>query len=417
MKKTLLLAAALIFPALPGRADWLQWRGPDRAGHAADKGLLKEWPEDGPPLLWEAKGLGQGFSSVTISGGRIYTLGERMEKQWLICLDAKTQKELWRTKVGDGGESPNGTPTIAGGMVYAVDRHGGVLCADAASGKEVWRKSLTKDFDGKMMSGWGYSESPLVDGDRVILTPGGKDALMVALDRKTGKPVWKTKSPDLGKKGQDGAGYTGAVISNAAGVKQYVNLLGRAVVGVSAATGEVLWQYNGVINDTANIPTPVVSGDHVFVATGYGAGAALLKLSKDGKGVKAEEVYFMESGKFQNHHGGMIIDGDYLYAGHGHNNGLPICIQWKTGDIKWGDERHSAGKESGAVLHVDGMLLFRWQNGVCGLVEATPSGYKERGSLKEKTRGGPAWAHPVVDGGLLYLRQEDTLMCYDLRKK
>lgn len=399
-------------------AEWTQWRGPDRAGRSAEKNLLKEWPADGPPLVWQCEGLGKGFSSISIAEGRIYTMGEKQGSQWLICLDAKNHTEIWATKVGDGGDSPNGTPTIDDGMVYAVDRHGNVLCAEIPTGKEIWRANFGKDFGGQMMSGWGYSESPLIDGKKVILTPGGKEALMVALDKKTGKVIWKTKSPDLGDKGQEGAGYTGAVISNGAGVKQYVNLLGRAVVGVSAETGELLWHYNKMINGTANIPTPLVSGDFVFASTGYGAGAALLKLKKSGsKGVEAEEVYFLESGTFQNHHGGMVMNGDVIYSGNGHNNGFPICLNWKTGKIVWGEERHSAGRESAAVLLVDGNLIYRYQNGVCALVEASTKGYKERGSFKEKVPGGPAWAHPVVDGGLLYLRQDDALMCYDLRAK
>jgi outer membrane protein assembly factor BamB len=395
--------------------QWNQWRGPNRDGKSPDKKLLKEWPDAGPPLLWKYEGVGNGFSSIAISDGLIFTQGQKGGKCQLIAIQPDGAKEAWNLPFGEG--EPNGAPSVSDGMVFAVDSKGNVVAANAKSGEEVWKANFGKDFGGSLMSGWGYSEGPLIDGDRIILTPGGENALMVALDKKTGKVIWKTKTPDLGSKGKPGAGYTGAVISNAAGTKQYVNLVGKAVIGVSADKGEVLWSYNAVNNDTANIPTPLVKDDYVFVSTGYGAGAALLQIKKAGKGLEAKEVYRLEASKFQNHHGGMIIEGDYLYAGTGHNNGFPICLEWKTGDIKWGEERHSKGKGSAAAVWADDHLVFRYQNGIVALIDASPKGYKELGSFTPVHNEREAWAHPVVLQGKLYLRSQNVLMCYDVQAR
>jgi outer membrane protein assembly factor BamB len=395
-----------------GAADWSGWRGPKRDARSSDRGLLKELPADGPPLLWQIDGLGGGFSSVAIADGKIFTQGGRGGCH-LIALDVKDGRELWSLPFGAG--EPNGTPTYADGRVFAIDNQGTLIAADADTGKELWKKNFSEDFGGRMMSQWGYSEGPLVDGNRLIVTPGGDEALMAALDVKTGDVIWKTQTPDLGSNGQPGAGYTGAVVSEAAGVRQYINLVGKALVGVDAETGKVLWHYERVNNGTANIPTPLVKDDQVFVSTGYGAGAALLEIRKSGSNLRVKEVYFIDGTTFQNHHGGMVVDGDYIYAGAGHNNGIPTCIEWKTGKIRWGSERHSQGRESAALLWVDGRLLFRYQNGVVAFVEASPNGYQELGSFRPAFNQREAWAHPVVYEGRLYLRSQGVLMCYDLR--
>jgi outer membrane protein assembly factor BamB len=403
--------------ALPKGAsssDWPMWRGPNRDARAPDTNLVKSFPDEGPPLLWQVEGLGKGFSSIAIAEGRIFTQGDKGGCR-LVALDLKDGKEVWATKFGSG--EPNGTPTFDDGMVYAIDREGQMTAVDSATGKEVWSKNFARDFGGRMMSGWGYSEGPLVDGDRIIVTPGGDEALMVALDKKSGDVIWKTRAGDLGNKGKPGAAYTGAVISQAAGVKQYVNLVGKAVVGVDAESGELLWHYGNVNNDTANIPTPLVNGNFVFASTGYGAGAALLEITGSGRNLSAREVYRLEGGTFQNHHGGMVMDGDHLYAGSGHNNGFPICLEWKTGKVVWGEERHSKGRESAALLWADGNLVFRYQNGIVAMVEASPDGYKEKGSFKSVFNEGQAWAHPVIHEGKLYLRSQDVLMCYDMKAR
>jgi len=396
--------------------EWPQWRGPYRDGVSRDKGLLKEWPADGPPQLWTAKGLGNGMSSVAVAEGRILTLGRRGgDKVFLIALNVDTGEELWSTPI-QSDDKPTATPTIDGDHVFAITYNGALVCAEIASGKVEWKKDLATDFGGSLPQ-WGFSESPLIDGDRVVCTPGAKDALMVALDKKTGKTQWTMTEPnELSGHGRGGAGYSSIVISHGAGVKQYVQLYGRGVIGVSAADGSLLWAYTRIANDVANIPTPIVHDDYVFAATGYQAGAALLRLEPTESGVKANEVYFRPGRKMQNHHGGMVLVGEHLYFGHGHSNGLPICVQLLTGEISWGPER-GPGTGSAAVTCADGNLYFRYENGVMALIEATPKEYRLKASFQLPSHLAESWSHPVICGGRLYLRDQDVLMCYDLRDR
>jgi len=401
-------------------SSWPQWRGPNRDAVSAETGLLAEWKPTGPPLVWRATGLGGGFSSVAVAGGRIFTMGDEANRQVVLALDGSDGRTLWKSSVGsiwtDRYGGPRGTPTVDGDLVYAIGTDGDLVCLEAATGKERWRKSLPRDFGGQMMSIWKYSESPLVDGDRVVVTPGARDAALVALDKKSGKVIWRTAVPDLGPRGKDGAGYSSIVVSDAAGVRQYVQLLGRGLVGVRAKDGKLLWSYNRIANDVANIPTPIVRGDFVFTSTGYQTGAALLKLVGSAEGVTAQEMYFLEAKTLQNHHGGLVLVGDHVYGGHGHNRGFPICVEMATGKVTWGGEIRNAGTGSAAVMYADGHLYFRYQNGLVVLIEATPEGYRQKGSFTIPDVKGPSWPHPVVAGGRLYLREQDTLYCYDLRK-
>lgn len=411
-------------PAHAATADWPQWRGPNRDAISSETGLLKTWPTNGPPLLWKTTGLGGGFSSVAIVGDRLYTLGNRRGKDGggthLLALQLADGKPIWATAfpAGEGkAGSPNGTPTIDGELAYAISLNGTLVCARTTTGEIVWSKNFSKDFEGGMMSGWGFSESPLVDGDKLIVTPGGTKSTIVALNKKNGELLWKCPVGDVGGRGKDGSAYTGAVVSEGAGVRQYIQLLGRGVVGVRASDGKLLWSYNRVANGTANIPTPLVKGDYVFCSTGYGTGGGLLKLVPSGdQGVNAEEVYFLNAKDFQNHHGGMILVGDHLYAGHGHNNGFPICLELKTGKVAWGKDR-GPGTGSAAILYADGHLYFRYENAVLALIEATPEGYREKGAFELASKNGKSWSHPVIHKGLLYLRDQDNLLCYDVRAK
>ena len=399
----------------PADAEWTQWRGPQRDGISIEKGLLQSWTEKGPALAWEAKGLGKGYSSVAIHKGHIVTLGKRDGGLFLVALSVKDGSELWATRIVEkAGNNPNCTPTIADDMVYALSTEGDLFCVGLEKGDVVWKKNFPKDFGGKMMSGWGYSESPLIDGERLICSPGAKDAAIAALDKKTGEMIWKSAIPDIGTRGGDGAGYSSIIISNGAGVKQYVQLMGRGVISVSAEDGKFLWGYNRVANGTANIPTPILHEDYVFCSSGYGTGSALLKLVKDGdKGVKAEEQYFLDAKTMQNHHGGMIMIGDYIYCGNQHNQGFPFCLEWKTGKVKWSPGR-GPGKGSAAIVYADGQLYFRYQSGTMALIAASPEGYKENGVFEPPHGGDPSWAHPVVAGGRLYLREQDALYCYNI---
>ncbi len=396
--------------------EWPQWRGPNRDGISPETDLLDSWPTEGPPLVWKATGLGDGYSSVAVTDGKIYTLGRSGGKEQIVALSGDDGKILWSTPTG-GSDSPNGTPTIDGDRAYAIGHQGDLVCVRIADGSLVWKKNFGRDFGGKMMSGWGFSESPLVDGDRLVCTPGANDAMIVALDKMTGNTIWKAAMPpNVGPQGGDGAGYSSIVISHAAGVKQYVQLIGRGVIGVRAENGEMLWGYNRIANGTANIPTPIVKDDFVFCSSGYGTGAALLKLSKDGRGVKAEEKYFLEPKVMQNHHGGMILVGDHIYCGHGHNQGFPLCVNLRTGKVAWHPGR-GPGEESAAIAYADGNLYFRYQNGVMALIEASPKKYTLKSKFELKGTGQPGWPYPVIAEGRLYLRDQDLLFAYDIQKK
>lgn len=413
---------AVVFASAPAAAaDWPGWRGPGRDGLSPERGLLQQWGPGGPPLAWQAEGLGSGFASVAVAGERIYTLGDKDGAQHVFALKREGGALLWKTRVGpvfvDTRGGARGTPVVDGERVYALGSGGDLVCLDAASGRVVWTKNLERDYGGQMMSRWAWSETPLVDGDRLVFTPGARDAALVAVDKATGRDVWRARVGDLGPAGKDGAGYSSIVVSNAAGVKQYVQLLGRGLVGVRASDGKHLWHYNRVANGVANISTPIVRANWVFASTGYQTGSALLELVPSGDGVAAREVYFLDSKTLQNHHGGLVLVGNHVYAGHGHNKGFPICVDFVTGQVAWGGDIRNAGTGSAAVMYADGRLYFRYENGVVVLIEATPEGYREKGSFTIPGVRDPSWAHLAVADGRLYVREQDRLYCYDVRRK
>jgi prepilin-type processing-associated H-X9-DG protein len=399
-------------------ADWPRFRGPNGDGKCTEIGLLKEWPEDGPDLLWKMKGLGKGYSSIAIVAGTLFTMGDLNRdgerSQYVSAFDLKERKQLWETKVGPPhGDGSRCTPTVDEGRAYAIGTSGDLVCVNTSTGDVIWKKNFGKDFGGRMMSGWRYSESPLVDGDRLVCTPGGKDATIVALNKKTGDLMWQCGIPDIGGRGKDGAGYASIVVSEACGIRQYVQILGRGAVGVRAKDGKFLWGYNRIANRTANIPNVVVRGDYAFVTTSYKTGSALLKLVPDGGGVKAEEIYFLGPDKFENHHGGVVLVGDHIYGGDGQNNGTAVCLELLTGKIAW-KEKGPAGR-SAAILYADGHVIFRYDQGPVFLIEAKPGAFRIKGKLVPEKAGGPAWPHPVIHDGKLYLRHRDLLLCYDLK--
>jgi outer membrane protein assembly factor BamB len=421
------VAAALAWPAAdsPVRAQtpagyWPQWRGPDRTGVSPATGLLARWPGGGPRRLWTATGLGQGFSSVAVAGGRILTMGDRRDGQYAVALDEAGGREIWASRIGsvhrDEYSGPRGTPTIDGDRVYVLGSDGHLVCLDAATGREVWRRSLTREFGARTPT-WMFAESPLVDGDRVLISPGTPAAAVVALDKLTGREIWRTALPPGRRSGFDSPEYSSIVISNGGGVKQYVRLLGQGVIGVRASDGQYLWGYDRIINGTANIPTPIAVDNFVLASTGYGAGAALLELSAGPEAtVTARERYFLSARTFQNHHGGMVHLGGFVYAGTGHNNGFPICLELSTGRVAWGGDFRNAGRGSAAVTAADGHLYFRYENGVMMLIEANPKAYVEKGAFEIPGVRNPSWSHPVVTAGRLYLREQDALHVYDVAR-
>lgn len=377
---------------------------------------MTSWSPKAPAQAWQATGIGAGYSSMAIAEGLVFTMGRIGKDVRCIALDIDSGKKRWSTTIGETSRNVMSTPTVRDGLVYALDPNGELVCLNAADGKIAWRRSFLKDFGGRLMSSRGYGESPLIDGDRLICTPGGEQAMLVALNRHTGNGIWKASIPEIGKKGRDGAAFSSIVVSKAAGIRQYIQLTGRGLIGIEAKTGRFLWGYNDISNSTANIPTPIVRGDLVFSANGYHAGSVLLKLepTKEGTGVAANEVYRLGGNRFQNHHGGYVLIGDYIYGGHGSNNGLPTCLELATGRIVW--KRRGPGSGSAAVVAADGHLYFRYQDGVVALIEANSFGYRLKGTFKISEAGGDSWSHPVISHGKLFLREQDSLSVYHVYK-
>jgi outer membrane protein assembly factor BamB len=353
---------------------------------------------------------------VSVVGDKVFTMGNQGRTAYLFALSRSTGKVLWKAKVGEDGEGggyygTRCTPSVDDDLVYGISSVGDLLCADIAKGTVKWRKNFKSDFGGQH-GWWEFSESPLVDGDRLICTPGGPNATVVALDKKTGKEVWRCPAGDA-------AEYSSIVISNAGKVKQYVTLTSGGTIGVRASDGKLLWRYAKLGENTANVPTPIVLGDQIFTAAGYGKGGALLTLKAKGESVKCTEEY--HNGSLQNKHGGVTIVGKYAY-GDTDDNGNPYCADWKTGKVQW--TRRSAGRAlagpgygSASMAYADGHLYIRYADGTVQLVPASASGYRYKSSFKIPNSDANSWAHPVVIGGRLYLREKDTVWCYNVEGK
>ena len=381
--------------------EWPQWRGPNRDGVSKESGLLKQWPAEGPPLLWKTTGAGIGYSSLAIAGGRIYTMGVRGDREYVIAFDAATGKEVWATATGDRyrdsrGDGPRGTPTVDGDRLYALGGNGDLSAIDAKTGRVVWAINVLEKFGGRNPN-WGISESPLVIGEKLLVNAGGPDASVIALNKKDGSLIWKSQS--------DAAGYSSAMPVQIGTTTQVVFFTHQRALGVDLKDGRLLWSYAKASNDVANVATPVVRGNRVFVSSDYGTGAGLVEIKADGT---AQEVYFTK--EMKNHHSSSILIGDYLY---GFSSGILTAMKFDTGEVAWKDR--SVGK--GSLVYADGNLYALSENGVVGLVEATPTGYKEKGRFKIQQGSQPTWTHPVIAGGRLYLRDQNTIYAYDVRVK
>jgi outer membrane protein assembly factor BamB len=393
-------------------ADWPQWRGPQRDGISHETGLLKQWPDGGPKLLWQQTDIGEGYSTPAVVGERLYVISNRgMDDEFVQALGVADGKQIWSTSVGKVGANQGpqypgsrSTPTIDGKSLYALGSDGELVCLETSSGTLRWKKNLRSDFGGKPGQ-WAYSESPLVDGDVVICTPGGDEATLVALDKQSGETVWKSAVP-----GGDQAAYASAIAVQAGGRKQYVQFLQRGVVGVDAKTGKFLWRYERTAQGSpANIPTPVAHDDCIYTSTGRG-GAGLVKLKAEEDGVAAEQVYYQ--GKLPTSIGGAVEVDGYLY---GTNSQGLVCAEFATGEVKWQDR----GVGAGSVCYADGRLYIHGEDGDVALVEATPEAYREAGRFTppdQPDRGkAKAWAYPVVANGRLYLRDQGSLWCYEVK--
>ncbi len=597
------VAVALAAP-LPA-ADWPQWRGPDRTGLSAEKGLLKDWPASGPRVAWDVDHVGVGYSSIVVKDGRIYTMGDINGVEHIIALREKDGSLLWAvmpepvkarldeklaaewkrvdangdgmideiegmsrfgnqvfdydtaddgdaTKIanaragrmmkaldkngdgkldvteagdvlrddfaridtadknadaaalataraagiikqfdkdGDGvvtreeskrtalerqfsrldrpeqgankgddkltadevqayflksekgldgivtaeelaahyarrfankdgilskdelrgyyggfrndqGDGPRGTPTIDGKRLYIEGGAGDVACLDIETGKTIWHVSLTKDLGGGV-PGWGYSESPLIEGDLVIVTPGGKQGTLAALDKNTGQVVWRSTDET------QGAHYSSPIVANIQGVRQIIQFANRSLFAVDAKTGKSLWSYTSANNGTANCSTPIVADRFVFAASAYGTGGGLAEIGATAEGkLRANQVYFEK--KMQNHHGGMVLVGKHLY---GFGSGGLICMEYLTGNIAW--TKNSVSK--GSLVYADGMLYCLGEGHQVALVEANPAEYVEHGKFKiDRLLNRPSWAHPVVANGKFYIRNQHKLTAYDV---
>ena len=391
-------------------ADWPQWRGPNRTDVGNEKGLLKSWPEGGPKQLWVFNDAGLGYSGHAIVGNRLFTMGLRNGAEELIAVDIKDGKQLWSAKVGDAlqndwGDGPRSTPAVDGGFVYALGGRGDLVCASVADGKVAWQKSM-KDFGGKT-PGWGYTESVLVDGDKVLCTPGGSQGAVVALNKKTGATIWQ--SADF----TDGAQYASIMPVDLNGSRQYVQLTMKHFVGLNATDGKTLWSVD-FPGRTAVIPTPIIHDGQVYVTAGYGVGCQSVKI-----GANNSVTGLFTNKVMKNHHGGVVLVDGHIY---GHSDGTGwVCQNLKTGEEVW-SEKNALSK--GAVAYADGMLYcISENNGTVVLAEASPKGWKEHGRFKldpqttQRKPQGRIWTHPVVLNGRLYLRDQELLSCYDVKGK
>ena len=372
--------------------------------------MLKEWPKDGPTRTWINTDVGMGYSGVSIVGGKLFTMGARDDTEFLICLDANDGKELWSARIGsrlgnNWGDGPRGTPSVDGDRVYSMGGQGTLICAQVASGEVLWTKSMTS-LGGKK-PGWGFCESVLVDGPRVVCTPGGGDGAITALNKLDGEVLWRSTEVT------NGAQYATVTPIEHDGQRQYLQLFTNSLVAVEAETGKLLWKTDWPDGRTAVIPTPIFHDGHVFITSGYGAGCKLVQVGPQNK---VEDVYSHKN--MANHHGGVVRIGDHLY-GSSEKNWL--CLDFKTGEVVW-NERRTFGK--GSVTCADGMLYCLDEgNGEVALVDASPSGWQEHGRFKleaqseKRSRQGKVWTHPVVSNGMLFLRDQELLSCYDVKAR
>lgn len=410
IKRFALVAAFAVAASVTiGAADWPQWQGPDRTGISKETGLLKAWPANGPSVIWTAQGLGNGYGSMAVVGERIFLQGMqkdgRASYSVVAALNRADGKQVWSKSLGsaetnDQGPGPRGTPTVDGDRLYVLTENGDLACLKT-DGTAVWQRNILKDFGGRQLR-WLISESPLVDGPHLIVTPGGPGAGMVKLDKMTGKTVWQSK--DL----SDPAGYSSPIAADVGGVRTYMTLTAGAGVGVRASDGKLMFRYPNAANNVANITTPIFFDNKVFFTSAYDTGGGLVGLSVQNGEVKAKEIYFTRNMK--NHHGGVILHNGYLY---GFNDSILTCLEFATGKPMWRDR--SVGK--GSVTFADGNLYIQGENNLVGLAEASPEGYKEHGRFPIADKGLPSWAHPVVSGGRLYVRNQDTLVAYDIKAK
>ena len=393
--------------------DWPSWRGPNRDDISSETGLLKSWPEGGPEKLWTSKDAGLGYSGFSIVNGVLFTMGAdgtaEESNEFVIALKAESGEKIWQTNVGQyldngWGGGPRSTPTISGDLLVAISGKGDVVCLSVKDGAEKWRASLT-GLGGTIPS-WGFCESALIDGDRVLVTPGGANGTIACFNLQTGEKIWQSSEIT------DPANYSSIITVDHFGKRQYIQLTGQKVFGLDG-DGKLLWQHD-FPGRVAVVPTPIYKDGQVFVTAGYGAGCLLVNITGNNK---VEKIY--DNKVMKNHHGGVLLSGDYLY-GHSDGNGI-ICQNFNTGKLVWSDNKKNDSK--GAVAYADGMLYcLSEENGDCFLVEASSTEYKEVSRFKlepqttQRSSRGRVWTHPVISNGRLYLRDQDVICCYWIKE-
>ncbi len=413
-KRSLSIALLMLVTTGSTAADFAQWRGPQRDGHSPETGLLQEWPKDGPKLLWQVTNVTDGFSTPSVVGDRIYLVGNEGAEESVLAFNAKDGGKVWAAKLGKVGhleQKPSypgarSTPTVDGKFLFALGSDGDLVCLETANGKEVWRKHLCTDFGGKYGE-WAYSESPLVDGDKLIVTPGGTNATVIALNKKTGDVIWKCAVPE-----GSAAGYSSVIIAEFGGVRQYVQFLTSGLMGVDVQSGKLLWRFEKTGKGSpATIITPLVSDGFVYSGA-FRATTALVKpVLKDGA-FTVEEIY--SNGKLPVGLGGVVKVGDYFYGSGG---SVAMCVEFKTGAVKW--EERSIGP--GSLLVADGRIYIHAENGDVALIEPHGDSYREKGRFTPPgvpSRANPmekAWTYPVIANGKLYIRDKQSLWCYDVK--
>ena len=383
------IAVACLLAVLLVAADWPQFRGPNRDDVSMETGLLKTWPPQGPPLLWTCTETGLGYSGPAIVGNRLYTMGARGPMEYAIVLDTATGKQVWATEVGPifdfkgniWGPGPRSTPTVDGDRVYALGGFGELVCLETATGKTLWHHNLFKEFNGLVMHtngpapiGWGYAEGPLVDGERVVVTPGGEDGTLLAFNKRTGAVLWRSKEV------KDEAPYSSIIIGEVGGIRHYIQMTGKGVVGVAPEDGRLLWRFEEDHDDLV-IRTPIFHDGDVFTTVGMARGSVMVHLTAEGKNLQASKLYANKNMK--NELGGVVLVGANLY-GYSEGKGW-ICQQFKKpGDIRWSEKR-KLGK--GSVTCADGQLYcYGDEDGTVVLAEANASKWKENGRFKIPAR-------------------------------
>lgn len=431
----LMLLPIVAMSSIAKADDWAQWRGPDRTGLSKETGLAQQWPEKGPEAVWKVDHIGQGYASVAVRGDRLFTQGNIEGQGFVLCLNSKNGSVIWKThppteteEYQHGrGNGARGTPTLDGDLLFTIGGGGDLTCLKADSGEVVWSKHLVKDFGGSRPS-WGFSESPLVDGEKLIATPGGLDGCVVALNKQNGEVIWRNKDAS------DFAHYSSAIVVESYGVRQVLQFTGGGakkgggrrgnvepveptpsesaisprVISLDAQTGRLLWSYDKSANSTANVATPIFHRDKVFSSSAYSTGGGLVKLTKNGGGFTAEEIYF--ENKMANHHGGIVLVDGYLY---GFGSGGLICMNFVTGEITW----QARCVSKGSIVYADSFLYCYGEKNEMALVAANPREYVEKGRFEVPSGDQLTWAHPVVANGRMYLRDMQRLTCYDVKAK